>query len=208
MYRLLALCAVAAIPFPLHAAQDVADASRISETDAIECRISVPDYNGFALTVGDADGIAQARHWKKIDSANPFLSEYELPAPITVAGSYRTTRIAFAANAILAILDVADPAAIARGENVRNTMDPDPMIEDLARSSGKSRAEIEADIRFRKFLGERIVSEKTEPAADAESFGSRMTVARSISNTTSHPGKTLYGCSYRMEILDKDGKPL
>jgi hypothetical protein len=33
-------------------------------------------------------------------------------------------------------------------------------------------------------------------------------VARSISNATTHPGKTFYGCAYRMEMLDKDGKPL
>ena len=202
MYPVLALSALAFLPL-----QDAPDPARISETDAIECRISVPDYNGFALSLGEADGIAQARHWKKIDSANPFLSEYELPNPITVAGSYRTTRIAFSASAILAILDVADPAAIARAENVPNTMDPDPMIEDLARSSGKSYAEVAAEIKFRKFLGERIVSEKTEPAK-GEEFGTHMVVARSISNATSHPGKTLYGCSYRMEILDKDGKPL
>lgn len=205
MYRLLALVALAPIAAP-H--QDAPDPSRISEVDAIECRLSVPDYTGFALSVSEADGLGQARGWKKIDSANPFLSEYELPQPITVAGSYRTTRIAFSANAMLAILDVADPAEVARGLGVPNAMDPDPMIADLARSSGKSYAEVAAGMKFRKFLGEKIVSEKTEPAADAESFGSRMTVARSISNATSHPGKTLYGCSYRMEILDKDGKPL
>ncbi|MFS2111518.1 hypothetical protein ACCC88_17640 [Sphingomonas sp. Sphisp140] len=202
MVPLLALSALALLPL-----QEAPDPARISETDAIECRISVPDYNGFALSLGEADGIAQARHWKKIDSANPFLSEYELPSPITVAGSYRTTRIAFSANAILAILDVADPAVIARGENVPNAMDPDPMIEDLARTSGKRYAEVAAEMKFRKFLGERIVSEKTEPAK-GEEFGTHMVVARSISNATSHPGKTLYGCSYRMEILDKDGKPL
>lgn len=202
MVPLLALSALALLPL-----QDAPDPARISETDAIECRISVPDYNGFALSLGEADGIAQARHWKKIDSANPFLSEYELPSPITVAGTYRTTRIAFSANAILAILDVADPTSIARAENVPNTMDPDPMIEDLARTSGKSYAEVAAEMKFRKFLGERIVKDVTEPAK-GEEFGTHMVVARSISNATSHPGKTLYGCSYRMEILDKDGKPL
>lgn len=204
MYRLLALSAFASLASP-H--QDTPDPSRIGEVDAIECRLSVPGYTGFALSVSEADGIAEARHWKKIDSANPFLSEYELPAPITVAGSHRTRRIAFSANAILAILDVADPAEVARGDNVPNAMDPDPMIEDLARSSGKSYADVAAGMTFRKFLGERIVREETQPAK-GEEFGTHMVVARSISNATSHPGKTLYGCSYRMEILDKDGKPL
>lgn len=204
MYRLFVLSALV----PLTPQQPAPDPSRISETDAIECRLAVPDYTGFALSVSEADGIAQARGWKKIDSTNPFMSEYELPKPISVAGSYRTTRIAFTANAILAVLDIADPAEVARGQNVANAMDPDPMIEDLARSSGKSYAEVAAGMKFRKFLGERILSDKTEPAAKGESFGSHMTVARSISNATSHPGKTLYGCSYRMEVLDQDGKPL
>ncbi len=208
MFRLLALGALASFASSHSPAQDAPDPARISETDAIECRLAVPDYTGFVLSVSEADGIAQARHWKKIESTNPFLSEYALPAPITVAGSYRTTRIAFSADAILAVLDVADPAEIARAENVRNQLDPDPMIEDLIRSSGKSRAEVEAQIKFRKFLGERIVKDETQPATKDEAFGSHMTVARSISNATTHPGKTLYGCSYRMEILDKDGKPL
>lgn len=202
MFRLFVLSALAPLP------QQAPDPARISETDAIECRLTVPDYTGFALSVDEADGIAQARGWKKIDSPNPFMSEYELPKPVSVAGSYRTTRIAFTANAILAVLDVADPAEVARGQNVPNAMDPDPMIADLAQSSGKSYAEVAAGMKFRKFLGERIVSDKIEPATGDEAFGSHMVVARSISNATSHPGKTLYGCSYRMEVLDKDGKPL
>jgi hypothetical protein len=206
MFGLLALGALASFASSHRPVQDAPDPARISETDAIECRLAVPDYTGFVLSVSEADGIAQARHWKKIDSTNPFLSEYELPAPITVAGGYRTTRIAFSADAILAVLDVADPAEIARAENVPNQLDPDPMIEDLIRSSGKSRAEVEAQFKFRKFLGERIVKDETEQPK-GETFGSHMTVARSISNATTHPGKTLYGCSYRMEVLGKDGKP-
>lgn len=205
MFRLLALVTFAS---SATAWQEAPDPGRISETDAIECRLTVPAYTGFALSISEADGIAQARGWKRVDSPNPFLNEYELPKPITVGGSYRTTRIAFTSNAILAVLDVADPAEVARGQNVANALDPDPMIADLARSSGKSYAEVAAGMKFRKFLGERILSDKTEPAANAESFGSHMVVARSISNATSHPGKTLYGCSYRMEVLDKDGKPL
>lgn len=199
MFRTLALLALALSP-----AAQAQNAPEVSEVDAIACRLSVPDYTGFALSLDD---VAKARHWKQIPSANAFLSEYELPADILVAGSHRTRRIAFSANAILAILDVADPAEIARGENIENQMDPAPLIAELAGPDGKHRAEAEAAVKFRKFLGERILKDETEPA-DGEAFRMHMTVARSISNVTSHPGKTLYGCSYRMEMLDKDGKPL
>jgi len=71
-----------------------------------------------------------------------------------------------------------------------------------------TRQQAEAAVPFRKFMGERIVQDVTEPAGQGESYGSRSVVARAISNATTHPGKTFYGCSYRLEMLDKDGTPL
>jgi hypothetical protein len=41
-----------------------------------------------------------------------------------------------------------------------------------------------------------------------DGFGSRLTVARTISNATSHPGKTFHGCACRIRVLDSDGAPL
>lgn len=196
MFRWLVLSALTLIS-PL---QDASDPSQVREIDAIECRLSVPDYTGFALELGGPEGIAKARHWKQIPSTNPFMHEYALPAEIVVAGTYRTRRIAFTSNAILAILDLPDPAAIAHAENIANAMDPQPLLDSLGRG--------DAPIKFRKFLGENIVREETVPAAKGEAFGSHTMVARTISNATSHPGKTLYGCAYRMELLDRDGKPL
>jgi hypothetical protein len=180
----------------------------VRELDAIECRLDVPGYNQFAMAIEGEEEIAKKRGWKKIDSRNPFMNEYELPKPITVAGSYSTTRIAFTADAVLAILDLADPGVIARDAHIENAMDPEPLIADLVKSGKVTRAQAEAEIKFRKFLGEHIVKDITEPASAGESFGSHVIVARSISNATTHPGKTFYGCSYRMELLDKDGKPL
>ena len=184
------------------------DPARIREVDAIECRLDVPGYTRFAMAIDDEGEIAKKRHWKKIASRNPFMNEYELPSPIVVAGSYSTTRIAFTGSAILAILDLADPGVIARDSHIDNAADIEPMIAEMVRSGKATRAQIEAEIKFRKFLGERVVKDVTEPAVDGESFGSHMIVARNISNATTHPGKTFYGCSYRMELLDKDGTPL
>jgi hypothetical protein len=35
-----------------------------------------------------------------------------------------------------------------------------------------------------------------------------MIIGRNVSNATTHPGKTFYGCSYRIELIGKDGQPL
>lgn len=194
---------------PLHAADNTDfDPDTVSEVDAINCHLDAPTYNGFALSVDEDGGIAAKRHWREIKTDNPFLIEYELPEPITVTGTYQTRRIAFMARGILAILDLADPAVLAREEDIVNEANTDLLIEELVAAGKATRAEIEAEIKFRKFLGRRVMVDVTEPAAAGESFGTHTVITRSISNVTTHPGKTLYGCSYDVELVDKDGKPL
>lgn len=184
------------------------DPAHTSEVDAIECRLDAPSYSAFAFGVEGEEKIARRRGWKKVASANPMLLEFDLPAPITVAQQYSTRRIAFTADGILAVLDLADPNILAAQQKIANTMDPEPMIAALIASGKVNRAQAEGMIQFRKFLGEKVVQDVTEPATQEGGYGSRTTVARTISNTTTHPGKTFYGCSYRMEILDENGEPL
>ncbi len=136
------------------------------------------------------------------------MNEYDLPAPITVAGHFSTRRIAFTANAVLAVLDLADPAEIARPLAIENAMDPNPLIDFIVSSGKATRAEAEAQIKFRKFLGEKVISDITELPAENETFGAHIVITRNISNATTHPGRTFYGCSYRVELIGKDGKPL
>lgn len=193
---------------PASAAEEDFDPAAVSVIDAINCYLDTPTYNGFAMaTMGD-DGLAQKRGWRKVDSGNPFLLEYELPEPIAVTGHYQTRRIAFTSTGILAILDLPDPRPLARQEDIDNAIDPTPLIDAIVASGKATRQEVEAQADFTRFMGERVVADVTEPAETPDGFGTHMTIARSISNVTSHPGKTLYGCSYRMELLDKDGKPL
>jgi hypothetical protein len=184
------------------------DPSSVSEVDAINCRLEVPSYMQFAMAIGGEDKLAQKRRWKKITSRNAFMNEYELPQPIMVAGTYSTRRIAFTGDAILAILDLPDPAILGRREQVDNAMSAEPLIDALVISGKMSRQEAEAATPFRKFLGERILKGVTDPAGKGESYGSHTVVARTISNATTHPGKTFYGCTYRLEMLDEDGTPL
>lgn len=194
---------------PAQAAEEDARApSTISEVDAINCYLDAPEYNGFALSVDGPDGIARTRKWRKIDSKNPFMIEYELPEPILVTGNYSTRRIAFTSNAIIAILDLADPTQLATVEQIENAADPGPLIDSLVAAGKVTRQQAEAEIKFRKFLGETIIVETTEPATEEQSFGIHTIIARTISNATTHPGKSFYGCTYRIELLGKDGKPL
>ena len=66
----------------------------------------------------------------------------------------------------------------------------------------------EAAVPFHKFMGERILKDVTEPAGQGESYGSHLVIARTMSNATTDPDKTFYGCTYRFEMPDKDGVPL
>lgn len=179
----------------------------VSEVDAIDCRLDAPSYTGFALSVSGDDGIAAQRRWRPIESGNPFLAEYALPAPITVAG-HATSRIAFSSSGIIAILDLPDPAVVAGPEGVANAADAEPLIAAIVAAGKATRAEIEAELPFRKFLGERVVSDTVTLPAGDESFGTHTRITRTIANATTHPGKTLYGCSYRIDLIGRDGKPL
>lgn len=197
------LALILATPLP-PIAQDDFDPATVNEVDAIECRLDVPTYNGFASAIDD---VAKERGWRKAKTENPFLLEYDLPAAIAVGGTYQTRRIAFTASGIMAVLELADPGVVARKEGIENAMDPTPLLNAVAASGEISLEEVQTQAKFRKFLGERVVSEITEPATEPGGYG-HATVSRSISNVTTHPGKTLYGCSYTIELLDDAGKPL
>lgn len=194
---------------PVYAADDAEfDASGVTVTDALNCYIDFPSYTAFALSVAADDGTKRARGWRKMASANPFLVEYELPEAIAVTAHWVTSRIAFSSSGILAILDEADPSVIAGPEGITNELNPDPFVDAIVASNSAKRSEVEAQIKFRKFLGQRVLVDEIEPAQTAEDFGTHTVIARSISNVSSHPGKTLYGCAYRVELLDAQGKPL
>ncbi|MFM2370583.1 MAG: hypothetical protein RIS85_305 [Pseudomonadota bacterium] len=210
MHRILtiALVALAAPAVAAEEAEKAFDPASVSVVDAINCHLDAPTYNGFALSVAGDDGIARQRGWLKVETGNPFLLEYDLPEPITITGAYATRRIAFSSSGVMAVLDLADPAVIARDEGIANAADPTALIDALVAEGKATRAQIEADMPFAKFLGERVLVDLTEPASEDDNFGTHTVIARSISNVTTHPGKTLYGCSYRIEMLDKDGKPL
>lgn len=208
MFRVILALALLSSTSVRAAEDDEFDPADVSVTDAVNCYLDAPTYNAFALSVYGEDGEAEARGWHRIESDNPFLAEYELPEPIVITGNWTTSRVAFSSSGILAILDETDPSIIAKAEGIANEMDPAPLIDALVASGQVSRREVETEIKFRKFLGQRVLIDETELAKTPEDFGTHTVISRSISNVTSHPGKTLYGCSYRIELLDAQGKPL
>lgn len=208
MIRKLTLFALF-IAAPLHAAQEAEiDPNSVSEVDAINCFVDLPTYTSFTMAIAGDENFARKRGWKKVKSSNFLLDEYELPKAIAVTGHYTTRRIAFSSNAILAVLDLPDPQVLAREEGIENALDPNALIDALVAEGKMTRAEAEAEFPFRKFMGEHVMVDETEPAEGEDGFGMRTRITRTISNVTTHPGKTLYGCAYKMEVLDKDGKPL
>jgi hypothetical protein len=226
MFRLL-FVALLVPAMPAMAGDDVEfDPSDVSITDAINCHIDIPTYNSFALAMFGEDSVAKSRGWRNIDNENPFLVEYELPEAEWITGRWWTRRVAFTSSGVLAILDLADPSELAADEEISNEADfagPAEGVADAAVSANPEALNAAAQKEavnppithdhvpaagFTKFMGERVLLDVTEPANDDDSFGTRTIIARSISNVTSHPGKTLYGCSYRIELLDRDGNPL
>lgn len=186
---------------------DEVDPAKIDVRDAIACRLDAPTYNGFAMAVAGDDALAAKLGWKPVKSGNFLMKEYELPAPIVVAGEYSTRRIAFTSTGVLAILDQPDPAVVARKEKIENGMPTEGLIDTLVASGKVTRAQAEAEIKFHKFLGERVIRDVTDPA-NGDHFRARTRIALNVSNVATHPGKTLYGCSYKIELLDKEGNPL
>lgn len=202
------------------------DPSNVSITDAVNCHIDAPTYSSFALAVVGQDNLAEMWGWRKIDSENPFLAEYELPEAEWMTGRWWTRRVAFTSGGVLAILDLADPSELAADEEITNEADfagPDESVANATVSASPEALNAAAQMGaanpaiandhdpaagFTKFMGERVLLDVTEPANEDDSFGMRTIIARSISNVTSHPGRTLYGCSYRIELLDRDGNPL
>ncbi|QNA82734.1 hypothetical protein G4G27_00955 [Sphingomonas sp. So64.6b] len=151
------------------------DPAKVDVVDAINCAIDARDYMGFSITLGDEDSGYRKRGWIKQESGNPFLSQYRLPAPIEIGG-HQTRTIVFSSNAVLAVLDIPDPNDLAEQEG----------IENVAPGSGK-------------FLGEREMLNKVEK--DPENGWTITTrITRNLSNVSSHPGKTLLGCSYVTDV--------
>ncbi len=156
------------------------DPATIDLAKLIECRTyAPPQYNALAFWLtGDEAKTAQTRlGLSETRSANPMLKTYALKAPLTVFGR-QTRQIAFTSSGPMAVLAEADPHPLARELGVEPAVDIPG-----------------------KFLGERQIAASSEKdAGTGMVINSRVTL--NVSTVTSHPGKTLAGCSYVIAIVE------
>ncbi|WNH51524.1 hypothetical protein [Stenotrophomonas oahuensis] len=140
----------------------------------IECRQRVADYDAVTAVVADPLK-AVANGLQPLEQRNQFMAEYRLASPITVFGQ-RAEYITVSGASIMAILDVADPRPLAKGLKLEDGVDnPD------------------------KFMAGRevVARDVTDPRTGEPMIES---IILSVSTVQSHPGKTLAGCTYSLDL--------
>lgn len=158
-----------------------AEAAPLDLTALIECRQSVSDYDAVAPVVADPLK-AVANGLQPLPQTNQFMSEFRLAAPITVFGE-RAEYITVAGASIMAILNLADPR---------------PLAKRLALEDG-----VDTPVKF--MAGRELVSrDVTDPRTGEALIES---VILSLSTVKSHPGKTLAGCTYSLDLPPEEDTP-
>ena len=152
------------------------DPGRIDLAGLIECRSELADFHYLAPALMDPLQ-AVSLGWRPLPQANLFMTEYALIEPITVFG-HKTEHIAFAGNSIIAVLDLPDPRPLAK------------------------QLELEAaiDTPEKAMFGKEVVSVEETDAKTGTGF--IRSVVLNVSNVSSHPGKTLAGCSYSLDLAE------
>lgn len=176
--RLLPALLVLALPAAQAAGEASATAAAPDLAALIECRGS---YDSFmALLPVQADPLAAvALGWRPQPQANPFMVEYRLNTPVTVFG-HSSDHIAFAGDAVLAVLELAEPRELAR----------------------QLQLETGIDTPQKALFGLEVRAEEV-PARDGQGPWIESAVIN-VSNVDSHPGRTLAGCSYSRDRLEPE----
>ncbi len=147
----------------------------------IQCQQGVSDFAALAPIVADPLK-AVALGWQPLPQGNLFMNEYRLNTPITVFGQ-RSDHIAMAGATIVALLDLPDPRGLAR----------------------ELELEAAVDTPEKAMFGRELVSRDVVDPATGEALIE--SVILSVSNVKSHPGKTLAGCTYSLDLPADDEMP-
>ena len=143
----------------------------------IECRQGVAEQAALAPLLADPLK-AVAQGLQPLPQGNQFMSEFRLASPITVFGQ-QTDRVAVAGASVMAVLDQADPRPLAKRLELETGYDQD----------GKFMA------------GRELVSrDVTDPKTGEAQIES---IILSVSTVASHPGKTLAGCTYSLDLPEE-----
>ncbi len=166
---------------PLANAQAAKSAPAIDLPALIECRQSVSDFAALAPIANDPLK-AVALGWQPLPQGNLFMNEYVLNTPITVFGR-RVEHIAMAGGTIIAVFDLADPRSLAKALEL----------------------EVGYDTPEKFMAGRELVSRDVIDAKTGEALIE--SVILGVSNVQTHPGKTLAGCTYSLDLPAEDEVP-
>lgn len=175
----VALAILFGLPLASLASPSVSDAGAVPADLAalIECRGELQQFHALAPALEEPLR-AVALGWRPLPQANLFLTEFVLTAPIDVFG-HSTGHIAFSGNSVLAIIDLADPRPLAR----------------------KLELETAIDTPAKAMFGKEL---RSVEVADPESGEVLIeSLVLNVSNVDSHPGKTLVGCSYSLDLPEE-----
>ena len=150
------------------------DPATLDLSGLIECRADVKAYNRFAFWLtGEENDAVRKLGWTEMDSGNPLLGQFKLPKPVSVFG-YETDSVVFTSSGPMAVLDNVSPQGLADKLGISPmTASPD------------------------KFLGEKAI---VEESGEEAGITLKTRIALNVSTVGSHPGKTLAGCSYQIEV--------
>ena len=154
------------------------DPARIDLSGLIECERELADFHYLAPALVEPLQ-AVALGWRPLPQANLFMTEFKLNSPISVFG-HSTDHIAFTGDSIIAILDLADPRPLAK----------------------QLELETAVDTPAKAMFGKELRSH--EQRDEASGITLIDSVVLNVSNVSSHPGKTLVGCSYIMDTLEEE----
>jgi hypothetical protein len=157
------------------------DPARIDLPGLIECKRELADFHYLAPALIEPLQ-AVALGWRPLPQANLFMTEFMLNAPISVFG-HSTDHIAFTGDSIIALLDLADPRPLAR----------------------QLELETAVDTPAKAMFGKELRSHEQHDEASGITLID--SVVLNVSNVSSHPGKTLVGCSYIMDTLEEPEAP-
>ncbi|HEY1035377.1 MAG TPA: hypothetical protein VGE09_10370 [Pseudoxanthomonas sp.] len=175
MLRILLLASCVALALPFALR---AQAATSDLAPLIECRGDIADLTALAPALEDPLK-AVALGWQPLPQANMFMTEYRLASSIRVFG-HDTDHIAFTGGSVMAILDLPDPR---------------PLAKELA-------LETAIDTPAKAMFGKELRSEETRDAKNGKVLIE--SVVLNVSNVASHPGKTLVGCSYSLDLPEEE----
>ena len=159
------------------AAEENLDPSKIDLAALIECRQQLGDFHYLAPALLNPLQ-AVALGWRPLPQANLFMTEFKLNTPITVFGN-ATDHIAFTGDSIIAVLDLPDPRPLAKQLELETAI----------------------DTPAKAMFGKELVSD--EEHDEASGITLIRSVVLNVSNVSSHPGKTLAGCSYSLDLAEE-----